>query len=73
MEKLTLALMAGAQAIKNNNRLRCATHMYDIYGSQQKITYDEAMELLFEEFQRRLILEEPEFSNEDMTTAEILK
>lgn len=54
MDKLTLAMLAGARAIENTKRYRHATFVHDVLGENpQKVSYYEAAKLLCEAASRR--------------------
>lgn len=54
MDKLTLAMLAGARAIENTKRYRHATFVHDVSGENpQKVSYYEAAKLLYEVASRR--------------------
>lgn len=49
MDKLILAMLAGARAIDQSKRLSGATYVYDVFAeNQEKISYFEAENLLLE-------------------------
>lgn len=54
MDKLTLALLAGARAIENNKRYQGAIFVHDVFGDNpEELSYYEAAKLLREEAERR--------------------
>ena len=59
MDKLTLALLAGAHAIESNKRLLCATYVYDVFGDSRELSYFEAIEILQEEAKRKFASKAP--------------
>lgn len=56
-EKLILAMLAGARAIRQNKRLQGVTFCYDVFGEfggPKEINYCEAAKLLYDTAQAEL-------------------
>ncbi len=54
MDKLTLAMLAGARAIENNKRYQGTIFVHDVFGDRpEELSYYEAAKLLREEAERR--------------------
>lgn len=49
MDKLKLAMLAGARAIQQSRRLDGTIYVYDVFGNPEEISYYEAMNVLREE------------------------
>lgn len=53
-ENMALAMCAGARAIETNKRFCGATYVFDVFGSEKKISYHEAAKILRENAENAL-------------------
>ena len=64
MDKLTLAMLAGAHAIENSKRCQSATYIYDVFGDNpQELSYCEAARTLRTEAEAELAGKEKNDAN----------
>ena len=46
MDKLKLAMLAGAYAIRNNNKLKCGKYVYNVFENPESISWKDAEKYL---------------------------